>query len=186
MTLADVRIDTPRLLLRELAPADAEPLAEIEGNPDVARYLTFDPRSVDDEIARIADSIRDRQALPRLTYDLAVELKDAGRLVGRCGFAIRRPEHREAEIWWILSPSTRGRGLATEAATSLLQFAFERAGCHRVFADCDPRNTASCALALRLGMKHEGRLRQNYFLKGEWCDADIFGMLEFEWRPLGA
>lgn len=187
MALDEVRIETPRLLLREFTVADTPALAAIEGDADVVRYLAFDARSPDVVRQKIDESIRDRAASPRSTFDLAVMLRTADAFIGRCGFAVRRPEHREAEIWWVFSPSARGQGYATEAATALLDFAFGAVGCHRVFADCDPRNLPSCALARRLGMKHEGRLRENYYLKGEWCDADIFGLLEAEWatRPAG-
>lgn len=182
MQLDQIAIETPRLLLRELETDDTHALAAIEGDPAVVRYLAFDERSPEVVRAKIDEAMLARSARPRGVFDLAVVLRATGRLIGRCGFAVRRPEHREAEIWWILSPAARGQGYAREAATALLDLAFADAGCHRVFADCDPRNAPSCALARRLGMTYEGRLRQNYFLKGEWCDADIFGLLEFEWR----
>lgn len=186
MDLADVRIETARLILRELDPADTLALAAIEGDSDVVRYLAFDERTPELVRAKIDDALRDRSKQPRTVFDLAVVLRETGVLIGRCGFDVRRPEHREAEIWWVFSPTARGRGFATEAAAAVLDLAFDSLDCHRVFADCDPRNIPSCNLARRLGMTYEGRMRENYYLKDEWCDADIFGLLKREWRALRA
>jgi len=34
----------------------------------------------------------------------------------------------------------------------------------------------------KLGMSHEGRLRQTQRYKGRWWDTLVYGMLEDEWR----
>jgi RimJ/RimL family protein N-acetyltransferase len=52
---------------------------------------------------------------------------------------------------------------------------------HRVWGDCDPRNPASARVMERAGMRREGHLVQNVWIKGEWCDSLIFGMLASEW-----
>ncbi|GMU82995.1 MAG: N-acetyltransferase [Planctomycetota bacterium] len=186
MDLADVRIETARLILRELDPADTLALAAIEGDPEVVRYLAFNARTPELVREKIDEAVRDRKAEFRLSFDLAVVLRETGVLIGRCGFALRRPEHLEAEIWWVFSPTARGRGFATEAAAAVLDLAFGSLRCHRVYADCDPRNIPSCNVARRLGMTYEGRMRENYYLKDEWCDADIFGLLDREWRAIRA
>jgi len=183
-------LQTPRLLLRELRAEDGPALNEIERDPRVTRYTSFDPRSPDQTRAYIEDAIRDQSAEPRRVIDLAIVPRGDGTdasglqpraLIGRCGLAIRRPEHREAEIWYELHPAHWGEGYAAEAASAMLDHAFQSLGLHRVWADCDPRNSASCRVAAKLGMTFEGRLRENYFLKGEWCSSDIYGILASEW-----
>jgi RimJ/RimL family protein N-acetyltransferase len=34
----------------------------------------------------------------------------------------------------------------------------------------------------RLGMRREAHLRENEFIKGEWCDELVYAMLASEWR----
>lgn len=194
---------TPRLLLRELCIEDVAALNEIERDPRVTRYVSFEPRSVEQTREYIESAVREQSADPRRTYDFAVvplngrtaaskcpgQPPDAktgptGALIGRCGLGIQRPEHREAMIWYELHPTHWGKGFAVEAASAVLAYAFGTLALHRVWADCDPRNAASCRVAERLGMKYEGRLRENYFLKGEWCSTDVFAILESEWSAL--
>ncbi|MEK6676398.1 MAG: GNAT family N-acetyltransferase [Planctomycetota bacterium] len=195
--------ETSRLLLRELCVEDAEALQEIVSDPRVTRYLPFDPQTLEQTRKYIAGAVRDQKTEPRVAFDFAIVVRsehdrpdesshgggvDVGsmtrptRLIGRCGLGVNRPEHREAMMWYLLHPSHWGKGYAFEAASALLGFGFTTLDLHRVFADCDPRNTASCRVAERLGMVMEGRLRENYYLKGEWCSAAMYGILEGEWR----
>ncbi len=182
-------LKTPRLWLRELCATDIAALNEIERDPRVTRYMTFDVQTTDQTRAYIEGAVRQQSDDPRRFFDLAIVLggehPDASgalprELIGRCGLGIRRPEHRESELWYELHPAHWGRGYAFEAASALLQFGFTSLELHRVWADCDPRNRASCRIAERLGMTLEGRLRENYFLKGEWCNSAVYGILNRE------
>lgn len=84
----------------------------------------------------------------------------------------------KAEIGWVLDPAQGGKGYATEAATAILDAAFDHYGLHRVMAQMDARNTASAKLAARVGMTQEAHLRADWWSKGEWTDTLIFGMLD--------
>ncbi len=179
---APLSLTTDRLILRDMIPADAEALHRIDGNPAVTRYTSYDPQSLEDVRRNLVERQAEQAARPRVTYDLAVLLKADGAIIGRCGFGVQRPEHREAMLWYVFDPPRWGRGYAVEAAKALLAFGFDTLGLHRIWADCDPRNTASCRVAQKLGMTHEGRLRENYYLKGEWCSSEVYAMLEQEWR----
>lgn len=172
---------TARLLLRELAPADVGPLNEIQSDPGVARYMSYEPQTLAQTQAYVDAAIQNQRQEPRTVYDFALAEHGHERLIGRCGFDLRRAAHREAMLWYELRPDRMGRGYATESAAAVIDFAFRTLNMHRVWADCDPRNTSSCRVAERLGMTLEGRLRENYWLKGEWCSTAIYGLLEQEW-----
>ena len=58
---------------------------------------------------------------------------------------------------------------------------FTELGLHRVFATCDPRNVASGRVLRRLGMTHEGRLREALLIRDGWRDSDVYGILAHEW-----
>ncbi|GAB2442862.1 hypothetical protein GCM10027187_01070 [Streptosporangium sandarakinum] len=75
-----------------------------------------------------------------------------------------------------------GRGFATEAVRALIGVAFERCGMHRVIARLDARNEASARLCQRVGMVKEAHLRRDYWMKGEWADTLIYGLLAEQWH----
>lgn len=64
---------------------------------------------------------------------------------------------------------------------ALIRFAFEQLDLHRLEADPDPRNAASIRILERQGFKHEGLLRERYFLDGVPQDAAYYGLLRREW-----
>jgi RimJ/RimL family protein N-acetyltransferase len=86
-----------------------------------------------------------------------------------------------AKLGYAIKASEWGKGYATEAARLLLDFAFGPLGLHRVSAAIGPDNDASIALVKRLGLTHEGRLRDHVFTNGAWRDSLLFSVLAGEW-----
>lgn len=177
-----MEIQTPRLLLRELTLDDVSALNEIDRDETVTRYMSFDPRTLEQTREYVERAIQRQNATPRRTCDFAVVARDNETLIGRCGVDISRPEHFEGMLWYMLHPRTWGRGYAREAAGAIVNLSFETLGVHRLWADCDPRNLASCRVAESIGMRREGVLRENYWLKNEWCSTAVYAMLESDWR----
>ena len=64
----------------------------------------------------------------------------------------------------------------------LVDFGFGELGLHRLTADCDPRNHASARVAEKLGMRREAHFVENAWLKDEWVDSLIYGLLDHEWK----
>lgn len=173
---------TPRLTIREFAVGDAEALLAIECDPAVTRFTTYDAYTAADAEQRVRETLVEQQQSPRGIFDLGVARRSDGLLVGRVGLRISRPEHGEGYLWYVFGKAHWGQGYASEATGAFAEFSFRELGLHRLTADCDPRNSASRRVAEKLGMRLEGHLRENYFLKGEWCDSIIYGLLASEWR----
>jgi RimJ/RimL family protein N-acetyltransferase len=53
---------------------------------------------------------------------------------------------------------------------------------HRIFATCDPRNTASAHVLQKVGMRLEGRLRDTMLIRDGWRDSLVYSVLEHEWQ----
>ena len=79
---------------------------------------------------------------------------------------------------WALAV-VEGQGAVRAACVEGLRIA-RGWGVERVQWHCDPRNTRSSGLALRLGFRHEGTLRSSYPLRGERCDTAVYGLVETE------
>jgi len=83
-----------------------------------------------------------------------LELKSTGEFVGWSG--LWNPEGwPEPEITWALLPQFHGQGFATEGARRALQSAYEDFGWETAISLIDDRNTASVAVARRLGATAE-------------------------------
>lgn len=175
-------LEGPRVTLDVLRPDDFEALYAIQSDLDVCRYLLYEPRSAEKVREVLA---RDAAATRLAEADDYVQpaIRDAsGTLIGTMYFRIASLDDKSAEIGWLLAPRFQGRGYAAEAAGLLLDLAFSELGLHRVSAELDPRNDASVALCLRLGMRHEAHFREHMWFKGDWADTGIYAILEHEWR----
>jgi RimJ/RimL family protein N-acetyltransferase len=83
-----------------------------------------------------------------------------------------------------MHPDFHGEGYASEAASAVLDIAFRTIRIHRVVAELDPRNAASIALCLRLGMREEAFFVKDLWFKGDWGDTGAYAILRDEWEAL--
>jgi RimJ/RimL family protein N-acetyltransferase len=175
-----VLITTERLVLRRFRPADAEALAAYRSAPEVARYQSWEaPYSV--ERARYAiESMAAADPEQPGWFQYAVELTAERALIGDVGVNLH-DNLRQAEIGYTLAPERQGRGYATEAVRAILDHLFRVRGLHRVSAECDARNLPSARLLERVGFTREGLRRQQTWIKNEWTDDLLYGLLEAEW-----
>jgi RimJ/RimL family protein N-acetyltransferase len=81
---------------------------------------------------------------------LMVDRIDTGDTVGQVGINAG-PLFPETELGWLLYDGQEGHGFATEAATSLRDWAFARQAVDSLVSYTDPDNLASQAVARRLG-----------------------------------
>jgi RimJ/RimL family protein N-acetyltransferase len=167
-----------RLVLSPLTPEDAPSLFAYRSHPDVSRYQFFEPRSLDDACAFIANAAESGWC------QLGIRIDGGATLAGDVGFRLHSDPPLQAEIGVTLAPQHRGRGLATEAVRAVLDHLFGELGIHRAFASIDPRNAASLALFARLGWRQETHSLQSVWFKGEWADDVVFALLDSEWRGL--
>ncbi|MDK8626590.1 GNAT family N-acetyltransferase [Corynebacterium appendicis] len=170
---------TERLRLRPHNADDAEWLYELYSRPDVARYLLDEPWTA--EVTR--DKLTERLAKTDIdgeTGALALVIEHDGVPIGDIALWLTDHEHRQGEIGWVLDPAHGGHGFASEAVRAVLALGFDHYRLHRITAQMDARNSASAALARRVGLRLEAHHVQDWFSKGEWTDTLIFARLASE------
>jgi len=177
-------LESKRLSIRPLTPDDLARHFAIYSNPDVVRYLYEEP--FDMEEAREHLKRRCSTDLPTegSWINLGVEVRDGGVLIGEVGLAFVSVAHAHCEIGYVFDPAYTGLGYATEASAVMVELAFSTLGAHRVSGRLDARNDASARVLERLGMRREGHLVENEYVKGEWTDEAIYAVLEVEWRAV--
>jgi RimJ/RimL family protein N-acetyltransferase len=176
-----MNISTDRLLLRRFRRDDAVAFAAYRSDPDVARYQSWSaPFPVDDATALLEDlATRDPQSPGWFQY--AIELRSETTLIGDVGVNLHE-NLMQADLGFTIAPAYQHRGYASEAVRSVLDRLFVEQALHRVSADCDARNDASARLLDRLGFRREGHRVANTWLKGEWTDDLLFGLLRHDWH----
>ena len=77
-----VLLEGDRLLLREFQPSDLVDVHVYAGDPFVTRYMTWAPNTLEETRAFLEQVMRLAREEPRMTYELAVTLRDTGELIG--------------------------------------------------------------------------------------------------------
>lgn len=177
-------IATERLTLRRFRPDDAETLAAYRSDPAVARYQSWTaPYSLTQARLAVATLSAGDPAEPGW-FQYAIERTRDRLHIGDVGVDLHE-NRRQAEIGFTLARAYQGQGYATEAIRAVLGHLFGVRGLHKVSAECDARNEASARLLERVGFTREGLRRQHTWLKDEWTDDLLYGLLAADWlaRP---
>ena len=174
----DITIDTRRLVLREFRRDDWESVHEYATDPEVYDFMPWGPNSEDETSAFIERAIASRHRDPRLHFELAVTVREDGRLIGGAGIRVADDSFRTANMGYCLRRDAWGEGLATEAAAGLIEFGFGRLGLHRIWATCDTRNTRSARVLEKTGLELEGTMRDDTWLRGQWRSSRLYSILE--------
>lgn len=141
-------IETERLHIRRLDPADAEALRVVANEPailEAVHFLEHPLTRAEAEALIVGENGR----------DCFWGVWESGRpdLVGTVGTHMRGAE---IEIGYWFAAAAQGRGLATEAVGAVvtaLTHAFRE---HRIVAECRPENGASWRLLERIGFRPDG------------------------------
>jgi len=174
------KIETKRLLLRDLKKTDMKAVHTYASDPDVIRYMDWGPNSLDDTSAFMKRALEAQKEKPRHHYTLAITLKTDKKLIGSCGIHVSNPDNREGWIGYCLNKQFWGKGYATETAKALVEFGFKKLLLHRAFATCDPENRASARVLEKTGMNLEGHLREHKLVKGKWRDSLLYAIINQE------
>ena len=174
-------LESERLILRRFRDSDLAPFVAYRNDPEVARYQSWD--SFDEQEARafIREMASSQPGVPGEWFQFAVESKETGGLVGDCALQVDGQEPYRAELGFTLAREHQGKGLASEAVSRLLDYAFASLELHRIFAIADCRNKPSWTLLERVGLRREGHFLESVWFKGEWSDEYMYAVLKDEW-----
>ena len=176
---------TDRLSLREFVEDDWRAVLAYQSDARYPKYYLRTNR----ESGEVRDFIRGfvewQGKRPRTRYQLAITLRVEGRLIGSCGIRMETVDSRQANIGYELAPDYWGEGYATEAARAILAFGFGELRLHRIWARCVAENAASYRVLEKIGMRREGCLREEEWMKGQWWDTLVYGILDHEWKSPG-
>ena len=166
--------------LRSLREDDAPALLDIFGNAEVTKFWSSPPLP---DLAAARAAIADIHTLftRRELFQWAVCTRDGGEVVGTCTLHHLESAHRRAEIGFALRRDMWGRGVASDAVTTLIGFSFDTLALHRLEADADPDNERSLRVLERQGFRREGYLRERWHHLGELRDGVLLGLLKREW-----
>ncbi|GJL95191.1 MAG: N-acetyltransferase [Hyphococcus sp.] len=167
-----IKIETERLVLRPLAPENADAHIDMMGDQRIADFLSPDRKiqARSDRWRNFASYLGHWQI--RGFGWFSVEMKETGEWVGRVGPWM--PEGWPGlECGWAISPDHWGKGYAPEAAIGAINWTFSQfPDLPRIISVIDPDNKNSQGVAKKIGEENSGEIFELWDYKLEVWAAE--------------
>ncbi len=173
-------IESERLLLRQIKPQDINDLNEILNDFDLNKYWGYyDPETgqsypeFEMDNGYVENVLNEFKRKSELRF--CIVLKDENKVIGEVilyDFAMGR----QAEIGYRVNRNYLSKGIASEAVSMVVSFAFERLGLTRIMLKCFAVNKASRRVAEKAGFTKEGFIRKGLVVRA-FIDHYIYGYL---------
>jgi len=144
-------VPTTLPMLEAIVDGDWPTLSSLLGGIDLAEHWTHFPEA----LIWMRDFAREHDTDMSWWNYLIIHRTDA-RLIGTCGFKGAPGPDGAVEIGYEIAESYQGRGLATEAARQLVEYAFTFDSVREITANTLAEENASCAILRKLGFQFAG------------------------------
>lgn len=184
---ARVRLETERLLLRQLEPGDVDAvLAYLVENREF--HAPFEPvrppayyeRAFWEQRAAIDADGYGESAPFRLCLFAKTAPREVLGLVSFDNFS--RGAFQACTLGYMLAESAQGNGYMTEALEAAIAFMFDEKNFHRLIASYLTDNDRSARVLARCGFTVEGLARSYLRIAGEWRDCYVSSRVNEKWR----
>ena len=162
-------------MLRKIQAKDIDQVFAGLSHPDVVNYYGLSYDSVDatsEQMVWYESLLSERTGIWWAIAEL-----EQDKLIGACGFYDWDVPNQSIDLGYWLLPEYWGRGIMQRALPLILRHAFDQLHIHRIHADVEPDNIASCNLLRKVGFTHEGTLRDAECKDGGRVSLHQFGLL---------
>lgn len=177
---------TERLIIRDFEPEDFEAVHEYSSDAENVHHMVFGPNTPEQTREYLeVQCVQERDAVPRMHYNFAMELKEEQRVIG--GISLHMNWRRDdAILGIILNKRYTGKGYTTEGFRAVLDYSFTTLGLHRIHGICDVNNTAIQRILEKNGLRREGMMVKRGKARPEdkepYFDQYGYAMLAEEWK----
>jgi RimJ/RimL family protein N-acetyltransferase len=164
----EIKLQTPRLYMREFTLADAEILYQMHQDPAITKY-TGDPIPWDN--IKMVENIIAEALIPQYQFGIgrwACHLLENDEFIGWCGL---KKVGNEVDLGYRFIQKYWGNGYATEAAQAVLNYGIKNK-IPNMIGCADVENIASVKVLQKIGLT----FKEYYFEKGE-----VNQSIKFEW-----
>jgi ribosomal-protein-alanine N-acetyltransferase len=174
-------LETERLILRPFTLTDAPDVQRLAGDRDVASTTMHIPHPYEDGMAEEWIAAYQERFDRGEQVRFAITHREQGYLIGAIDLWAINRQYEKAEMGYWIGTTYWNLGYCTEAASAVLRYGFEILGLNRIYATHFSRNPASGRVMQKIGMKHEGHLRQDGKKWDNYEDFETYAILRSEY-----
>jgi RimJ/RimL family protein N-acetyltransferase len=169
-------LTTERLILRPYSMDDAKELQKLIGNRGISDTMHSVPHPY--TVGMAEEWISKRQAMfdEGKSAQFLVTDKLNGFLIGGIGLTIYKDDENAELGYWIGTPHWH-KGYCSESALAVIKYGLEELALKRICAKHMTRNPRSGKVMQKIGMQHEGHLRQAWKKRDKFEDVEMYAII---------
>ncbi|MEN4760394.1 GNAT family protein [Chryseobacterium sp. C39-AII1] len=175
-----MQLFTERLLLRDITIDDKQAIFDYRSDAEANKFQSWIPETLENVESFIERNNKEFNQ-PESWYQILITDKETKAVIGDIGIHFFGDENLQVELGITLNKFFYGKGYASEALKSVIDFLFNDLNKHRIMASIDPDNGDSMKLMERIGLRKEGHFKKSLFWNDKWVDDVIFAVLKEEW-----
>ena len=180
-----MRLETERLILKTYKHEFADVIYPVVSQAEIADTMIAILHPYPKDYVNKWIDFMHRSAKEGTAFEFAIFLRDnPEKYIGTCGLLSISNKHQKAEIGCFIDKNEWGKGYASEAASSMIHYGFEKLGLERIYGHCMSRNPASRKVMEKIGFQYEGRLRHGVRKGACFEDLDLLGMIRADYEQL--
>ncbi|WP_323735741.1 GNAT family protein [Methanosphaera sp. ISO3-F5] len=175
-------IKTKRLTLRQFKKEDTTEVYQNYGSDKkITKYISWIPCNTPEKCEKFIEyNIKEYQDNP-LHYSWTITYNN--QIVGSIAIFNVDENNNSGELGYSLGSQWWKKGIMTEAAKAVLDYAFNKAKFNRIYASCHEDNTASKKVMKKLDMIYEGKLREGQKnTDNTYSNLDLYSILKKEYK----
>src|SRR5574342_101767 len=118
------KIESKRLILRNIELEDKDAIFAYRSDPEVYKYQYWRPNHIEDVIEFIKTKMVREPNIPGTWLQFAIWTKENNQLIGDCGIHFLENEPEQVEIGITISRESQGKGYGKEALSTLFDYIF--------------------------------------------------------------
>lgn len=176
ITELQTKLQTERLVLKQMSTTDSASLFHIWSDPEVTRFMNISSFTEESQAVEIIELLG-KLAAENQAIRYSIIEAESGRIIGSCGYNMLDYDNARTEIGYDLGRAFWGQGYAPEAINALADYAFNTLEFNRIEAKVEPANLNSVKVLQKLHFTLEGTLRQCERSKGTFIDLCMYSKL---------
>lgn len=180
-----VKLDTNRLTIRDHKEEDIASMHVLLSDEKAMYYLQdIKTNNMDESKQNLYEAIKEAQLENRTKYFFAIIEKETNEYVGEIGFTviINSLEGKVVNLGYFILPRYWGKGIVTEAAEAVIEYAFCETNTIKIETGCIKENIGSERVMQKVGMVKEAELKKHVLLYSCLQDRVEYGLLKEEWE----
>lgn len=154
-----IKVETERLIMRELLPSDKEGIFHLDSDMDVHEYLGKNPIKTMEDAQTIIEYVREQYKENGIGR-WAVLKKDTNEFIGWAGLKFVKERINGHEDFYDLGyrfiKYFWQKGFGYEAAKGCLEYGFDEMNLETIYAHAMVGNVGSIRILEKIGMKNKG------------------------------